>query len=133
MVNPTPRLSQASPSTGGKKRPIGSKSIPPSSPPSTPPSSPLTTTLGSRNAIPWPMPAGIAATAQAAPRPIMRIRKAMPVGHLVGLWIPHELDGDADHDPEDDPGDEDRHHAPEQSDPQADRRADQRPAAGCGT
>ncbi len=37
-------------------------------------------TFRSRRAIPWPSPAGRAATAQAAPRPIMRISSPKPVG-----------------------------------------------------
>lgn len=80
IVKPMARLSQASPSLGGKIMVIGSNTRPPSSPPSKPPSKPFSITFGSRKAIPWPIPAGIAATAQPAARPIMKIKSATPLG-----------------------------------------------------
>ena len=48
------------------------------------PARPFSNTLGSRKAIPWPMPAGMAATAQAEARPIIKNRNPRPVGSSPG-------------------------------------------------
>ena len=91
-------------------------------------------TLGSRKAIPWPMPAGMAATAQAAARPIMKIKKARPVGHLrraAGFF--ENWTAIADHDHEDDPGEEDTRRSPRRSRSPGRRPRRSPRAARCGT
>ena len=73
------------------------------------------------------MPAGMAATAQAAARPIMKIRKPRPVGSSPRCGVSSRTrTAIADVIMEHDARDEDRHETAGETDPQPDGRADRR-------
>ena len=66
-------------------------------------------------------------TAQAAARPIMRIKKAKPVGMPPARGLGPKLNGDPAHDGEDDPADEDGDQPAAKTDTQPDQAADRAP------
>ena len=97
-VKPMPRLSQASPVHRRKTlRDRVESHVRPASPRVHRPGRPFKNTFGSRKAIPWPMPAGIDATAHAEPAHHLN-RKASPVGSLLEFRFLHEFDCDHTHD-----------------------------------